>query len=240
MAYGFSSSFKETDWKRRDRLRFPRLTIREALLNAFIHRDYSSYSNSTAINIYPYKLQIVSYGRLPKGISIKSLSEDYLSIPINPDIAHIFFLRRWIEKIGRGTVKMISQCEEQGFRVPIWKVKDYSIIITFPDVRVPFDYTKGINKLLNKHRTEGISEEITDTVKNILVDIIELLIQEDKKLRVSEIAKTLDIPDKSIERHIKRLREINAIVCEGFKRTGGYIVTEELPKSSNIKNNLSR
>ena len=90
-----------------------------------------------------------SYGSLPKGISVKSLSEDHLSIPVNPDIAHIFFLRGWIEKIGIGTMKMIAHCKELGFKPPIWKLIDNTVSVTFPDVVVPFNYNEGI--------TEGIT-----------------------------------------------------------------------------------
>ena len=239
LAFGVSSSFKSTDWKRQDKLGFPRLAVREALLNAFIHRDYSSYSSSIAINIYPDKLQIASYGKLPKGVTIKSLSQDHLSIPVNPDIAHIFFLRKWIEKIGIGTVKMIAQCKIQGFKIPVWSVKGNAVTVTFPDVSVPFDYsegitegiTEGLNKLLsdyyNEGITEGTSKGITDSLKESRLEIIELLIK-GENMRASEIAEKLSKPYKTIEWHIKILKEINAITYEGSKRAGGYRVSKWL------------
>lgn len=104
------------------------------------------------MNIYPDKLHVNSYCSLPKGISIKSLSEDHLFIPVNPDLAHIFFLRGWIEKIGIGTVKMIAPCKDLGFKPPIWKVKDNTVSVTFPDVVVPFNYNEGI--------TDGVKESM--------------------------------------------------------------------------------
>jgi ATP-dependent DNA helicase RecG len=244
LAYGVSSSFKSTNWKRNDKLRYPRLPIREAILNAIIHRDYSSYSSSIAINIYPDKLQITSYGKLPKGITIKSLSEDHLSVPVNPDIAHAFFLRKWIEKIGIGTVKMIAECKDQGFEVPVWRTTGNAVTVTFPGISVPFDYNEGIseglseglNRLIDDFLNEGISEGtskgITLTLKNAMLDIIELLIK-DKNLRASEIAKKLGKPYKTIERHVKILKDINAIIYEGSKRAGGYKLTEKLLKLIN-------
>jgi len=62
-----------------------------------------------------------------------------------------------------------------------------------------------------------------------MLDIIELLIK-DKNLRASEIAKNLSKPYKTIERHIKILKDINAIIYEGSKRAGGYKLTEKLLK----------
>ena len=194
---------------------------------------------SIAINIYPDKLQIASYGKLPKGVTIKSLSQDHLSIPVNPDIAHIFFLRKWIEKIGIGTVKMIAQCKIQGFKIPVWSVKGNAVTVTFPDVSVPFDYsegitegiTEGLNKLLsdydNEGITEGTSKGITDSLKESMLEIIELLIK-GENMRASEIAEKLSKPYKTIERHIKILKEINAITYEGSKRAGGYRVSKWL------------
>ena len=231
LAFGVSSSFKSTDWKRNDKLGFPRLAIREAILNAIIHRDYSSYSSSVAINIYPDKLQITSYGKLPKGITIKSLSLDHLSVPVNPDIAHIFFLRKWIEKIGIGTVKMITQCKDQGFETPVWRTTGNAVTVTSPGISVPFYYSEGLNKLIDDYSSEGISEGtskgITDSLKESLLEIINLLIK-NKSLRASEIAERLNKPYKTIERHLKILKDINAITYKGSKRAGGYEVTNKL------------
>ncbi|MFY8189002.1 MAG: ATP-binding protein [Flavobacterium sp.] len=182
-----------------------------------------------AVNIYPDKLQISSFGSLPKGITVKSLTEDHLSIPVNPTIAHIFFLRNWIEKIGIGTMKMIANCKELGFKAPVWIVKDNTVSVTFPDLIVPFNYdegitegiTEGIESLINAIETEGISEGIskgiTDTVKESFNEIITLIIKE-KSIRASEIAEKLNRPYKTIERHIKTLKELGAIEYEGSKR----------------------
>ncbi len=235
LAYGVSSSFQSTKWTRTDKASFPRLAIREAILNAFVHRDYSSFSSSIAINIYPEKLEVTSYGSLPKGISIKSLSEDHLSIPVNPDIAHIFFLRGWIEKIGIGTVKMIAHCKELGFKSPVWKVKDNTVAVTFPDVVVPFNYnegitegiTEGINKLIDEGITEGVIEGITEGVKESMVQIVSVILTE-QSIRASEIAEKINKPYKTLERHISILKQLNAIDYKGSNRTGGYEITKKL------------
>ena len=239
LTYGVSSSFDSTSWKRTDKAAFPRLAIREAVLNAFIHRDYSSFSSRIAINVYPDKLQISSYGRLPKGISIKSLSEDHLSIPVNPTLAHVFFLRNWIELIGIGTVKMISQCKDLGFKVPVWNQKDNTVQVTFPDVKVPFNYNEGISegisegieKLISIAQSEGISKGIskgiTATLKDSLIEIASLIAKENA-IKASEIALKLNKSYKTIERQISTLREIGAIEHEGSKKAGGYTLTKKL------------
>ncbi len=237
LAYGVSSSFKQLSWKREDKMAFPRLAIREAILNALIHRDYSSHSSSVAINIYPEKLQISSYGKLPPGLTVSALSKDHLSVPTNPDIAHVFFLRKWIEKIGIGTLKMIAHCKDGGFEIPSWKVSGTSVTVTFPGISVPFDYsegiteglTEGLNNLIQEYQREGITEGlsggITQGVRDSLLEIIKLLTRQ-KSLRASEISDELKTPYKTIERHIKLLKTLNAIKYIGSKRAGGYQLSE--------------
>jgi ATP-dependent DNA helicase RecG len=245
LAYGVSSTFSSNEWLRKDKSGFPRPAIREAILNGFIHRDYASFSSSLAINIYPNKLQITSFGKLPEGISLKELSEDHLSIPVNPDIAHIFFLRKWIDKIGRGTNKMIAQCKESGFDVPVWSTTNSSVTVTFPRLTVPFNYNEGIsegiseglnrliddfaNEGINEGTSKGINKGTTDGLKESMLEIIELLIKH-RSLRASEIAEKLDKPYKTLERHLKMLKEIKAIVYKGSKKAGGYEITKKLLK----------
>jgi ATP-dependent DNA helicase RecG len=237
LAYGVSSSFQSDNWQRTDKPYFPRYAIREAITNAFIHRDYSSFSSSIAINIFPNRLQVNSYGALPKGISIKSLSVDHLSVPVNPDIAHIFFLRNWIEKIGIGTVKMIANCAEHGFYPPVWKVRDNTVIVTFPDVVVPFNYSEGIsegiseglNTLIVKAIDEGTSKGISEGIKDVYLKVIEALIRKGS-LKVSQIAEEIDKPAKTIERYVSYLKGIGAIEFEGSKKAGGYRISDYLQK----------
>ncbi len=237
LTYGTSSSFKTSDWQRTDKLNFPRLAIREAILNVFIHRDYSSFSSKIAINVYPDKLQISSYGGLPRGISIKSLSEDHLSVPVNPTIAHIFFLRKWIELIGIGTVRMIAQCRELGFKEPVWIQKDSIVSVVFPDVKVPFNYNEGIsegiseglNILISKAIAEGLTEGLTEGIKGIYITVIEALIKKGS-LNVNMIAEELNKSGKTVERYVAFLKEIGAIEYEGSKKAGGYKVTDYLLK----------
>jgi len=237
LAYGVSSTFQSAKWRRTDKPSFPRLAIREAILNAFIHRDYSSFSSKIAINVYPDKLQISSYGCLPKGISIKSLSEDHLSVPVNPTIAQIFFLRNWIELIGIGTVKMIDQCKKLGFKIPVWNQKDNTVNVVFPDVKVPFNYgegitegiTEGLNNLIVKAIDEGITEGITEGLINTYLAVIEVLIK-NGSLKVTQLANEIGKSAKTVERYVAFLKEIGAIEYEGSKKAGGYRVTDSLLK----------
>jgi ATP-dependent DNA helicase RecG len=66
----------------------PYKVLREALVNALIHRDYSNQSSSTFVAIYDDRVNITNIGALPEGIDLKQLSKDHPSIQRNPLIQY--------------------------------------------------------------------------------------------------------------------------------------------------------
>jgi len=128
---GLTSQFEKQKWQRIDKPRYPIQALREGVLNALMHRDYSNVSGSATISIYPDKLEITNYGELPKELKTSDLKRNHLSLPRNPDIAHVSFLRGWIEKIGRGTLKIVEDCKEAGMREPRWTSKSGFTTLTF-------------------------------------------------------------------------------------------------------------
>jgi ATP-dependent DNA helicase RecG len=66
--------FPEGQIFREDRFPVPLDALREIVLNAVMHRDYSHYSGYVAIAVFDDRIEIQSYGRLPNGISVEQLS----------------------------------------------------------------------------------------------------------------------------------------------------------------------
>lgn len=132
---GIKSEFTESSWQRRDTFEYPIQALREGILNALIHRDYSNVSGSVLIGIYPDKLEISNYGELPIEYKVNDLRSNHLSLPRNPDIAHIAFLRGLIEKLGRGTLKIIEECKKAGLSDPKWQSKSGITTLTFYKAR---------------------------------------------------------------------------------------------------------
>jgi ATP-dependent DNA helicase RecG len=85
---------------------YPPVALREALANAFCHRDYSIGGGSVAVAIYDDRLEITSSGTLHFGMTPEALFEPHESLPWNPLIARVFYRRGIIESWGRGTIKM--------------------------------------------------------------------------------------------------------------------------------------
>jgi len=87
-------------FEREDEPLFPLEALREALVNAFCHRDYTIAGGAVSLAIYDDRLEIWSDGTLPFGLTPEDLKRDHPSKPRNPLIAKVFYLRGVIERWG--------------------------------------------------------------------------------------------------------------------------------------------
>lgn len=94
------------DLLRTDERDYPEDAVREALLNAIIHRDYS-FSGSIIINLYSDRLEIISLGGLVSGLSLEAAMLG-ASQPRNEKLANLFYRMKLIEAYGTGISKIIS------------------------------------------------------------------------------------------------------------------------------------
>lgn len=227
---------------RTDKPNYPVLALREGVLNAIVHRDYNSVKGFLQISIYADRTEISNYGALPDGITVDDLKVEHSSILRNPDIAQMCFYRRYIEMLGTGTQRMIRDCKENKFKVPMWRQKENTTTVAFPDIahnRKSEEITKGITEGISKGViakvegvTEGITEGITAEVKDKITKIL-LVLYKEGGVRTVDIEKLIDIPAKSLERYIKQLKDAGIIEFKGANRTGGYYITEKAKDSIN-------
>jgi ATP-dependent DNA helicase RecG len=103
------SSISYEGLNRVEKYEYPKDAIREALLNAVSHKDYSG-GVPIQISMYSDKLIFWNEGQLPEDWTIENLSIKHPSKPYNPDIANALFRSGYIESWGRGTLKMINEC----------------------------------------------------------------------------------------------------------------------------------
>ena len=96
---------------------YPLEALREGIINAVCHRDYTIPSN-TEIRIYDDKLIVWSPGGLPLGITIDDLYRPHPSVLRNKGIASIFYDMGWIEQWGSGIDKMCKACSKAGLPEP--------------------------------------------------------------------------------------------------------------------------
>lgn len=95
----------------------PMAALREAVLNAVIHKDYTQ-GTPIQISVYPDKLMIWNPGELPPDWTVEKLLAKHASIPFNPDVANVFFRAGMIEAWGRGFERILEACREAGAPEP--------------------------------------------------------------------------------------------------------------------------
>ena len=99
---------------RTDKQDYPNEVIREALLNALVHRDYS-FSGSIIINVNDSKMEFISLGGLLPGLSTEDIRIG-VSQPRNKKLAEVFHRLRLIESYGTGIrriFKLYENCPVQ-------------------------------------------------------------------------------------------------------------------------------
>jgi ATP-dependent DNA helicase RecG len=118
-------------FEREDDPLYPPLALREALANAFCHRDYSIGGGSVGVAIFDDRLEISSSGELHFGLKAADLYQPHESLPWNPLIADVFFQRGIIETWGRGTLKMAELAERAGLPRPEIESIPGAVVVRF-------------------------------------------------------------------------------------------------------------
>lgn len=117
--------------KRVDTRDYPPEALREAMLNAIVHRDYS-YSASTFVSIFDDRIEFVTLGGLPKGIAMSDVMMG-VSVPRNRRLANIFYRLHLIEAFGTGILK-IKECYAGRSCQPAVEASENAFKITLPNV----------------------------------------------------------------------------------------------------------
>ena len=125
-----AAKFLPDSLKRQNVPAYPDYAVREGLVNALAHRDYAAFSSGVTVTVYPDRVEIWNSGQLPKGWKADKLRHNHPSLPPNPDITHVLFIRRYMERIGRGTQKIIEACDAAGLRRATWAVDEDGITLT--------------------------------------------------------------------------------------------------------------
>jgi len=105
--------------------------MREILVNALIHRDYTIAGGAVSLAIFDDRVEVWSAGSFPGGITPASLRQNHLSIQRNPMIADVFYRTGLIERWGRGTNRVIAMCGDAGIPAPEFEEITGAAVVTF-------------------------------------------------------------------------------------------------------------
>ena len=116
--------------RRIDYADYPDAALREALLNAVVHRDYD-YSGSIIINVYENRMEFISLGGLVKGLTLADIKGG-ASQPRNMIIANVFYRLELIESYGTGIQKIMESYAGSGME-PVFAPAPASFVVTLPN-----------------------------------------------------------------------------------------------------------
>lgn len=194
---------------REEKFTFPQDAIREALLNAVAHKDYSS-GIPIQISVYRDRIIFWNEGQLPENWTVDRLTQKHPSKPFNPDIANTLFRAGYIESWGRGTIKIINACKEHKIAPPIFSNNP-------PDFQVELiRYSEGALK------ERGL--------KDGLIQIV-LYVQANEIITNSEVQKLCEVSKATATRYLKELED-NFIDKMGTTGVGTVYVLKGLNKDS--------
>lgn len=125
-----NTTIKYDGLRRIELLEYPFDALREAIINAIIHRDYSGTSH-IQIKVFSNKMVIINQGKLPPEIPLEKLKTNHLSIPKNPLLAEIFYYAGYIESWGQGTIKILDICQKAGLPEPDFSNDEGMFTVTF-------------------------------------------------------------------------------------------------------------
>ena len=90
--------------QRIEKLEYPEDALREAILNAIVHKDYTGAP--IQLSVYSDKLILWNPGQLPEDLTIEILKQKHSILTANRNIAELFFKAGYIEVWGRGIEKI--------------------------------------------------------------------------------------------------------------------------------------
>ena len=160
----------------------PPSAIREAIINAVVHADYSQKGSSIRIAIFDDRIEIENPGILPLGMDMEDLSRGISNLR-NLVIARVFFELGLIEQWGSGIQRIIDECKEYGLQNPV-----------FEEIGMRFRMT-----IFTLKQTAPLINELD---QNIL-----LILKREGDLSTSELAKHIERSVRTTRTHLKSLTE---------------------------------
>ncbi len=183
----------------------PENALREAVLNAIVHKDYSS-SVPIQISVYDDRVMIWNNGRLPGDWTVDRLLGQHPSIPFNPDIANAFFRAGSIEAWGQGIERILAECKAMGTPIPTFRYETIGLWVEFP-------------YLMPERADQKTSEKTSEKMLSLM--------KQDPDITISVIAEALGKSTRAIEMQLANLKALGKIERIGPDKGGHWHVVGE-------------
>ena len=206
-----------------ERYPVPVSALREALINAVVHRDYASGA-PIQIRVYPYKIVFRNTCRLPAGWKLRDLTSKGQSKPHNPDIARVFFWANMIENWGRGIIQMQKACKAHGVPKPKIGGSESDIYVEFKNHEE--DMAKKIAEETQKTGEKTPMKTHIETPMKTHMKILEILFL-NPNMTIPELAQKINKSESAVWRSIQKLQKEGYLKRIGPDKGGHWQVVKK-------------
>lgn len=196
---------------REDIYEIPLAAIREAVVNAIMHRDYNITGTQVSVEIYDNRIEILNPGGLPIGLSKKAFGT--MSVRRNELISDLFFRLHKVERIGMGIKRIKDALADAGLKEPEFETDGFFRTILYrPEVR------KDVAEKSREKSSEIGSEKSSEKILNLL--------SQNPTASAREIAKKLGLTSRAVEKQISNLKNDGRIRRIGPDKGGRWEVVK--------------
>ena len=204
--------------QRTETYEIPIPAIREALVNAIVHRDYSNFGRDIKVGIYDDMLNIVSPGGLPNGVTIDEVLSGRSEIR-NKVLARIFKELGYIEQWGSGLARMKELCKEAHIKEP--KTKESG---DFFDIEFIRPIVTDSDRLVLETDNYGQLRTIANDYERLAKEEQEILLYllDNKTISRKEATTLIGLKNTKTYEILNSLVEKNLIARDGQGRSTYY------------------
>jgi len=205
-------SMDRSDFTSKKVSHFPPDVIREAIINAIIHRDYSKRQAKVELEITPEKIEVRSPGEPVSPNTLKDLQYfTAISQTRNPELAYIFNLMGFMEETGVGMDIYRTMRQIHELPIPMIRYEKNNLVVTF--LRSDEDLENVLPKdLVNKLKPNELK-----TYE---------IIREKRTLSKSDFAKLSGLPDRTAERLLKKFVDLGLLLKRDSGPATKYIIND--------------
>jgi len=201
--------------QRTDIYELPEVALREALINAVIHRDYTNQGRDIKVGVYDDIVNIVSPGGFPNTLTAEGLMEGRSEIR-NHIIARVFKELGYIEQWGSGLHRIKTTCLQQGLREPLIRESG-----DFVDVEL---YRLEQNGVASDTGIAGGYRIVSDSIGSEQEHQVVSYLQAEQKITAKNVEKLMGVKEARARRILKEMTDKGLIVRKGSARNTFYVL----------------
>ena len=207
----------------------PHVAIREALLNSFCHKNFRTPQNNE-VAIFKNRIEIYNPGTFPEGVT----PDDFIrgvgqSVHRNPLLARILYYSKDIENFGTGLKRIADACQEANVKYE-FRSNNYGFTVIF--YRPPLWTSDKLDENLKADAGCGDTGNFMDIPVNVPVNVpvnktaqtLLAVLTKNAAATYDELAESMRINRKTIQRNIQLLKNAGLIKREGSDKSGYWEV----------------